>query len=239
MPHPPPLVESALDAIGKTPVIRLRHIVPEPIRRGDLKPGMTVVEASVGSTGSSLAFVCAAKGYKLHVVSLNAFAEEKLRTMGVFDATVEIIKSPFGRVTKDLIPAMVKRSKELAEDAFIGYAEMANELVAQFLNGIDACCSTVGTAGMVMVVICEPAPSLVLTTGCPGSHYVEGVGIGYLPPLVDSALYDEVQVISENEGRKTSTRLATEEALLVGTSTGLNVVAAIALAQDWDLEKLL
>ena len=212
-----------------------------------------------GSTGSSLAFVCAAKGYKFHVISSNAFAKEKLRTMGVFGATVELIDSPTHHVTKDLSPSMVKRSMELAEDdryywtdqfknraAYIGYAEMANELVAQFPTGVDAFCSTVGTAGMAMgvarvlkpkwpgilIVVCEPGSSLALTKGTPGSHHVEGVGIGYCPPLLDSGLYDEVRAISEQEGRKMCSRLAAEEALLVGTSTGLNVVAAIALARE-------
>lgn len=285
---PPPPVESALDAIGNTPVVRLRHVVPdghanvylkleslnptgsykdrmakplveEAIRRGDLKPGMTVVDASGGSTGSSLAFVCAAKGYKFHVVSSNAFATEKLRTMGLFGATVDLVQSPSGQVTKDLIPSMITRAKEVAEkgncyptdqfknrDAFLAYAEMAKELIHQFPKGIDAFCSTVGTGGMVMgvaqvlkpkwpqvrVVVCEPASSPVLTEGRSGSHHVEGVGIGYVPPLLDREIYDEARAISEQEGRSMCRRLAKEEGLLVGTSTGLNVVAAIALAKE-------
>lgn len=288
MSSPPPPIESALGAIGNTPVVRLGHVVPaghanvylkleslnptgsykdrmakpiieEALRRGDLKPGMTVVEASGGSTGSSLAFVCAVKGYKFHIVSSNAFATEKLRTMGVFGTTADLIQSPSGQVTKDLIPAMVQRSKELAkdenyfltnqfhnQDAFIGYADMANELIHQFPNGIDAFCSTVGTAGMAMgvarvlkrkwpqilVVVCEPATSPVLSEGTAGTHHVEGVGIGYWPPLLDREYYDEVLAVSEQEGRNMSRRLAAVEGLLVGTSTGLNVTAAIALAKE-------
>lgn len=286
---PPPPVESALDAIGNTPVVRLRHVVPndhanvylklesfnptgsykdrmakpmieEAERRGDLKPGMIVVEATGGSTGSSLAFVCAAKGYDFHVVSSNAFASEKLRTMEVFGATLEIVPSPSGQVTKDLIPSMIQRAKEVAKkgnfyctdqfhnrDAFVGYAEMANELIHQFPQGIDAFCSTIGTAGMAMgvamvlkpqwphirVVVCEPASTPVLTKGHPGSHHVEGVGIGYVPPLLARELYDEARAISEKEGRRMCRRLAREEGLLVGTSTGVNVTAAIALAKEF------
>lgn len=287
--HAPPLpIESPLDAIGNTPVVRLRHVVPkghanvylkleslnptgsykdrmakplveEAERRGDLKPGMTVVEATGGSTGSSLAFVCAAKGYKFRAASSNAFAVEKLRTMQAFGATVDIIQSPSGEVTKDLMPAMVQHAKNIAEkgncypteqfnnrDAFVGYEAMANELIHQFPNGIDAFCSTVGSAGMAMgvarvlkpkwpqirVVICEPAGSPVLTEGRAGTHHVDGVGIGYVPPLLDRELYDEERAISEKEGRGMCRRLAKEEALLVGTSTGLNVTAAIALAKE-------
>ncbi|KAH7014027.1 tryptophan synthase beta subunit-like PLP-dependent enzyme [Macrophomina phaseolina] len=283
---PPPPVESPLEAIGNTPVVRLRKVVPdghanlylklesfnptgsykdrmakplieEAERRGELKPGMTVVEATGGSTGSALAFVCAAKGYNFHVVSSNAFAQEKLRTMSAFGATVDTV--PSACVTADLIPRMNERAQEVEgqgncyrtnqftnRDAFVGYTEMAGELVQQFPGGIDAFCGMAGTAGMVIgvaralkrkwpqirVVVCEPDGSPVLTEGRPGNHHVEGTGIGYVPPLLDSACYDEARAISESEGRQMARRLAREEGLMVGTSSGLNVVAAIALAKE-------
>ncbi|WP_174804444.1 PLP-dependent cysteine synthase family protein [Martelella limonii] len=287
-PTPPPPGETALDAIGNTPVVRLRRVVPdgaaqvfvkleyfnptgsykdrmaksmilEAERRGELKPGMTVVEASGGSTGSSLAFVCAVKGYQFIVASSNAFAMEKLRTMRGFGATVDLTHSPSGKITADLIPSMIRHAEEVSEredcyysnqfnnrDALIGYEEIGHELVAQFPDGIDAFCGAVGVAGMAMgvarvlkgrselvrIVVLEPASSPVITEGKPGAHHVEGIGVGFVPPLLDQTLYDEARAVSEAEARAMCRRLAREEGLLVGTSTGLNVTAAIALAKE-------
>lgn len=285
---PPPPVQTALDAIGNTPVVRLSRVVPEECadvfvkleyfnptgsykdrmaksmieeaeRRGDLKPGMTVVEASGGSTGSSLAFVCAVKGYHFQVASSNAFALEKLRTIRGFGATVDIIHSPSGKITANLIPSMIQHAQKVSSrddcyysdqfnnrDALIGYEEIGHELVSQFPNGIDAFCGAVGVAGMTMgvarvmkgcwpntrIVVLEPASSPVITQGKPGTHHVEGIGVGFVPPLLDQNLYDDARGIPEEEARLMCRRLACEEGLLVGTSTGLNVTAAIALAKE-------
>jgi cysteine synthase A len=279
---------SALDAIGNTPVVRLRRVVPEGCAsvyvkleyfnptgsykdrmaktmieeaeaRGTLKPGMTVVEASGGSTGSSLAFVCAVKGYRFHIVSSNAFAPEKLRTMAAFGAEVELIHSPSGKISANLIPSMIQRSKQIAaqgnfyttdqfnnRDSLLGYEQIGVELVKQFPKGISVFCGAVGVAGMVMgvsrafkaadrstrIVVLEPATSPVISLDRAGEHHVEGIGIGFVPPLLDCELYDEVRAISEEEGRQMCRRLAAEEGLLVGTSTGLNVTAAIQLARE-------
>ncbi|OGM42135.1 cysteine synthase [Aspergillus bombycis] len=283
---PPPSVTRSLELIGNTPVVRLQHVVPrhcaqiflkiestnptgsykdrmaksmieEAERRGDLKPGTTIVEATGGSTGSSLAFLCAVKGYRFHVVSSNAFAAEKLRTMAAFGANLDLIHSPSGKITPTLIPSMIRRAKEVStsdgyyftnqfenHDALVGYETIGHELVQQ-VPEIDAFCGAVGTAGMVMGVarvlkakrpethisVLEPASSPTITQGRPGTHHVEGIGIGIIPPLLDRQLYDEALAISENEGRSMCRRLAREEGLLVGTSTGLNVVAAIELAR--------
>jgi cysteine synthase len=285
---PPPPVDTALDAIGNTRVVQLHRIVPEDHakvflkleslnptgsykdrmaksmieeaeRRGDLRSGMTVVEATGGSTGSSLAFVCAVKGYQLLVASSNAFAMEKIRTMRGFGATVDIIHSPSGKITADLIPAMIRHSKEVAErgncyvtdqfnnrDALIGYEGIGHELVNQFPAGIDIFCGAVGVAGMAMgvsrvlkskwpgtrVVVLEPASSPIISQCRAGTHSVEGIGIGFIPPLLDHDLYDEARAIPEEEARSMCRRLAREEGLLVGTSTGLNVTAANALAKE-------
>ncbi|GKZ32214.1 hypothetical protein AbraIFM66950_001424 [Aspergillus brasiliensis] len=236
-----------------------RSIIEEAERHGTLKPGMTVVEATGGSTGSSLAFICSVKGYRFRVVSSNAFAVEKLRTMRALGATLEIVYSETGTITADLIPSMVRRAREIAQedghyladqfhngDALPGYETLGEELAVQFPGGIDAFCGTVGGAGMVMgvsrvlkskwpdtrVVVLEPASSPVITEGRAGPHSVEGIGIGFVPPHLDSELYDEARGIPEAEGRAMCRRLAREEGLLVGTSTGLNVVAAIALAKE-------
>ncbi|SDH77707.1 PLP-dependent cysteine synthase family protein [Alloyangia pacifica] len=289
MAHPPHPVTTMLDTIGSTPVTQLNHIVPEGAgkvfvkleyfnptgsykdrmaktmiseaeRRGTLKPGMTVVEASGGSTGSSLAFVCAVRGYKFHVVSSNAFAQEKLRTIAAFGAEVELIHSPSGKITADLIPSMIARARDLGaqdgwlytdqfdnEDSLAGYETLGQELVEQFPDGITAFCGAAGIGGMLIgaakalkaadpatrIVLLEPESSPTITQGKPGTHHVEGIGIGFVPPLLEThRVYDEARGISESEARAMCRRLASEEGIFAGTSTGINVVAAIALAQE-------
>lgn len=229
-------------------------------RRGDLRPGMTVVEATGGSTGSSLAFICAVKGYRFHVVCSDVFAQEKIRTMRAFGADVDLVPCPGGKITKELFPEMMRRAKAVVDsdekghyytnqfrnaDALQGYEELGRELVQQFPGGIDAFCGAAGSAGMVMgvsrvlkegfqtkVMVLEPASSPVMTEGRAGVHGVEGIAPGFVPPHLDEALYDEARAISEEEGRAMCRRLAREEGILVGTSTGLNVVAAVALAKE-------
>jgi cysteine synthase len=144
MASTPPAAVSILNAIGNTPVIKLNHVVPagsadvyiklefynptgcykdrmawsmidQAEQRGDLNPGMTVVEATGGSTGSSLAFICALKGYNFEVVCSDAFSIEKLRTITTLGAKLDIIHSPTGKVTADLMPSMIQRAKEIGE----------------------------------------------------------------------------------------------------------------------------
>jgi cysteine synthase len=280
------MVTSATEAVGNTPLVRLRKIVPsgsadvyvkleslnptgsykdrmalamieEAEKRGELRPGMKVVEYTGGSTGSSLAFVCAVKGYAFHVVSSDAFAREKLQTMRAFGAELEVIPSQNGQITRELIQSMIDRATEIARDeqyyftdqfnnrdSLKGYAQIGEELVRQLDGPIDVYCGGVGTAGMLMgvatvlkgrdattrIVGFEPASSAVITTGQKGAHHVEGIGVGFVPPLLDSSLYDEVRSIEEDEARKTARLLAREEGILAGTSSGLNVAGALQLA---------
>src|SRR3990172_8659051 len=210
-------VPSMLQAIGNTPLVRLNRVVPshcadvlvkleyynptgsykdrlalsmieEAEKRGDLRPGMTVVEYTGGSTGSSLAFVCAVKGYRFRVVSSDAFAKAKLDTMTAFGAELHIVRSKGGKVTPDLVPRMIEEASALAEqegtyftnqlhnsDTIEGYRKIGEELVGQLDRPIDAFCGGVGTAGMLMgvaqvvrqshprakIVALEPATSAV------------------------------------------------------------------------------
>lgn len=282
-------VDSALGAIGNTPCVELTRIMPpncarvfikleslnptgsykdrmalsvveEAERRNELRQGMTVLEATGGSTGSSLAFVCAVKGYDFHVVSSDAFAVEKLNTMTAFGAELDIIPSTNGRITPQLIPAMRERARQISAqsdryyyvdqfsniDVLSGYTGLGYELLEQVPEGIDAFCGAIGGAGMVMgvgktlkekwpachVVVLEPATAPALTKGHGGEHSVEGIGIGFPPPLLNKDWYDEARAIDEEEGRVMCRRLAKEEGLLVGTSSGLNVVAALQLAME-------
>jgi cysteine synthase A len=284
---PPPPASTILEAIGNTPIVRLRQLAPadgaevwvkleyfSPTgsykdrmalamiegaeARGDLRPGMTVVEYTGGSTSSSLAFVCAVKGYRFKVVSSDAFAREKLQTMRAFGAELTIVPSRGGQVTPDLIPRMVEAARAIAAaddcywtdqlrnpDMVAGYEGLGRELMAQLDGRIDAFCGGVGTAGMVMgvaralragtaarVVALEPASAALLSTGAAGAHHVEGIGIGMVPPLLDQNLYDEVRAIDEAEARETARHLAGEEGIFVGVSSGLNVAAALHLARE-------
>ena len=278
---------STLDAIGNTPIVSLRKVLPsasadvlvkleylnptgsykdrmalamieEAEARGALKPGMTVVEFTGGSTGSSLAFVCAVKGYRLKVVSSDAFAMEKLKTMQVFGAELESVPSENGQITPDLILRMRERARQIAEDedayftnqfhnadALKGYQQIGREVVEQ-VERIDRFCGGVGTAGMLMgvarvlrdahpqarIVALEPATSAVLSTGKVGSHRVEGIGVGIVPPMLDERFYDEARGIEEQEARRMAKRLAQEEGIFAGTSSALNVVGALHLAKE-------
>jgi cysteine synthase A len=281
-------VPSVLQAIGNTPIVHLNKVVPsncadvlvkleyynptgsykdrmalamieEAEKRGDLRPGMTVVEYTGGSTGSSLAFVCAVKGYRFHVVSSDAFAIEKRQTMSVFGAEVDIVPSQGGQVTPDLVPRMIERAREIAEsepsyftnqlhnaDAEKGYEYIGREMVEQIKGPIHAFCSSVGTAGTLMgvarilrrldpsprIIVLEPQSSPIISKGVSGTHHVEGIGIGFVPPLLDEAFYDEARAIDEAEARQMAWRLAREEGIFVGTSSGMNVVGAIELARE-------
>jgi cysteine synthase A len=279
---------STLEAIGGTPVVRLGRLAPpggaevlvkleyfSPTgsykdrmalamiegaeRRGDLLPGMSVVEFTGGSTGSSLAFVCAVKGYPLTLVSSDAFSEEKLRTMRAFGADLIIVPSRGGAITPDLFDRMRDVVTEIVArdgaywtdqfhntDSLDGYAGIGRELLAQASAGISAFCGGVGVAGMLVgvsraleaagsaarIVALEPASSPFLTTGVGGPHRVEGIGTGMVPPLLTPGTYDEVRAIDESEARAMARRLAQEEGIFAGVSTGLNVVAALRLAEE-------
>jgi cysteine synthase len=286
--HPPAPVDSVLDAIGNTPVVRLNRVVSansadvyvkleafnptgsykdrmalamitEAEKRGDLRPGMTVVEYTGGSTGSSLAMVCAVKGYRFHVASSDAFAAEKLKTMRAFGADLEIVHSPSGNITPDLIPKVMALAETMSagddcyrtdqfnnRDSLVGYAQIGKELLLQFPDGIDAFCGAVGTAGMLMgvagvlkdalpdarIVALEPKSAPLLTEGRPGEHHVEGIAVGFVPPLLDKNLYDEARTVSESVARNMCRRLAELEGILVGTSSGLNIAGALKLARE-------
>jgi cysteine synthase A len=226
---------------------------------GRLRPGQLVVEYTGGSTGSSLAFVCAVKGYPLRIVSSDAFADEKIRTMRAFGAEVELIPSP-GGITPELIPAMMRRAAEItaetgafATDQFNntdmvdGYRRLGEELLDQLPGPppVSAFCVYVGTAGCFLGVsralaaglpalyraVVEPAESAVLSGGPPGTHHIEGGGIGYRPAQLQPADYDEVIAIPEAEAFATARRAARAEGVFSGPSTGANISAAVQIAR--------
>ena len=227
-------------------------------KRGDLKKGMTVVEYSGGSTGAGLAFVCSLKGYRFRLITADVFGKEKISLMNSLGADLEIIKSRDGKITKELINKMINRAKEISkepntfftnqldnEDVIKGFVPLGEEILDQINGSIDAVCDTVGTAGTLMgiakafknansnskIIAVEPSSSPILSKGIKGSHNVEGVGLGFIPKIYDSKLVYDVITIEESIARQTSRDLALKEGVFCGTSSGMNVAAAIQISQ--------
>jgi cysteine synthase A len=278
---------SILQTIGNTPLVKLSEIVPahcadiyvkleyynptgsykdrmalaiieEAEKRGDINAATSIVEYTGGSTGTSLAFVCAVKKFRFKAISSDAFAKEKLQTIRLFGADLEIIPSTEGKITPYLFVRMEERVLQLQKegyywtkqfenrDAIIGYRKLGTEISDQLDKNIDVFCAGVGTAGMltgvsaslkkaipsVKVIALEPASSPFLTTGQKGSHRVEGIAIGRMPQLLNKEVYDEALAIEESDARGTARLLASREGIFCGTSSGLNIYAAIQIGKQ-------
>jgi cysteine synthase len=276
-----------LDAIGNTPLVQLRNVVPRDSasvlvklefenptgsmkdrvakamveaaeRDGRLKPGGTIVEYTAGTTGVSLALVCAAKGYGLKIVYSDAFTEEKRNMMKAFGAEIVDVKSENKQITEKLIKEMVETARTISQqpghwfcnqlsnhDGTTGYYKLAEEIWDQTEGRVDAFVHSVGTAHSIQgatealrkhkreihITAVEPAESAVLSGHKTGSHNIEGIGIGYIPPLWNPKMVNEIIPVSTEEAKSMARRLAKEEALFVGTSSGANVVAALKVAK--------
>lgn len=224
---------------------------------GRLTPGGTVVEYTGGTTGISLALIAAARGYKAHFAFSDAFSEEKRRTMLAYGAEIADIESRGKKITRELIEAMMAKAEELSRrpghwfcdqlnnrDGEAGYHPLGEEMWTQ-AGRIDAFVQTVGSAHSlngtaavlrrhnprVHVAAAEPAESAVLSGKPPGSHRIEGIGIGFLPPLWKPDAVDEIIPVSTDDANAMARRLAREEAIFAGTSTGANIVAALQIAR--------
>lgn len=225
---------------------------------GRLKPGDTVVEYTGGSTGASLALVCSARGYPLRIVTSDAFSSEKLDQMAALGATLTLVPSEGGLTTRRLIEAMIEAAAKISRepntywtdqlknhDSIAGYHPLGEEIWSQTEGAVDAFVQSIGTGASlrgvgltlrdrkpgVKLIAVEPAESAVLSGGSAGPHKIEGVGVGYKPPLWDAALVDEVTAVSTADAKAMTRRLAREEGLFAGTSSGANVVAAIRVAE--------
>jgi cysteine synthase A len=232
-------------------------MVEAALQDGRLEPGGTVVEYTGGTTGVSLAYVCAALGLRSHFVSSDAFSEEKLRTIRAFGGELTLIASDARRITRELIEAMMAKARVLGQqpghwlcdqlnnrDGEAGYHALGNELWQQadgrldaFVQSVGAAHSLQGTAAalrrhnpQVRIVAAEPSESPVLSGGSRGAHKIEGIGIGFVPPLWRADEASEVQSANTDESNAMARRLAREEAVFTGTSSGLNVIAALRMA---------
>ncbi len=277
-----------LGAIGNTSLVQLRNVVPPGCAKvfaklewenptssmkdrmakamisraeedGRLSCGDTIVEYTGGSTGASLALICAAKGYHLHIVTSDAFSSEKLDQMSAFGAKLTLVPSEGGLTTKKLILDMIEAAEEISRnphtywtdqlnnlDSIAGYYPLAEEIWRQTDGKVDAFVHSVGTSASsrgvatvlkrykpnVQIKVVEPAESAVLSGGQAGPHKIEGVGIGYTPPLWDASLVDGLIQVKSDDAEEMARRLAREEALFAGTSSGANVMAAIQVAQQ-------
>lgn len=279
---------SVLRAIGNTPLVELQRVVPAGSARivaklesanptgsmkdrmakaaieraeadGRLRPGGTVVEYTAGTTGISLAFVCAARGYALEIVFSDAFSAEKRRTMLAFGARVTDVPSENKQITERLVKAMISTAAEVSRrpghwycdqlnnhDAIEGYLPLGDELWQQTGGAVDAFVHSVSTAhsihgvtrallkhnARIRTIAVEPAESAVLSGKPSGAHKIEGIGIGFIPPLWQPDLVNEILTVSTEEAKDMARQLAREEGIFAGASSGANVVAAIRVARQ-------
>lgn len=284
-----------LHCIGSTSLVPLRRVLPESGARillklesenptgsmkdrmalamieaaeadGRLRPGGNVVEYTAGSTGVSLALVCAVKGYPLHIVSSDAFSVEKLDHMRILGARLEIMESDGGGMTEKLTRDMVEAAHAIAagtggfwtdqlnnEDQLPAYEAMAEEIWGQTGGRVDCFVQSVGTAASlrgnadalrrhnlgIQVVAVEPSESPVLSGGTTGSHKIDGIGAGFVVPMWRDDIADRIELVSTEEAASMAVRLAREEGLFGGTSTGANVVAALRLAEEFGPDEII
>lgn len=273
--------------IGNTPIVQLKNIVPgnsanifaklessnptgsmkdrmaiaiieQAEKKGWLRKGSTVVEYTAGTTGISLAFVCAAKGYKFHAVFSDAFSNEKRITMKAFGTEITDIMSEEKKITESLIKKMIHKAGEISKtenhwwsdqlnnrDAEEGYFSLGEEIWQQTNGQVNAFVHAVSTAHSIhgttkallkrdpgiSIIAVEPEESAVLSGNPSGSHKIEGIGIGFIPPLWQPELVNEIMTVSTIEAMNMARRLAKEEGIFAGTSTGANIVAALRIAE--------
>ena len=283
----PQIPASVIDAIGNTPIVELCKVTSHTGARvlaklewanptgsmkdrmaraaieaaessGRLAPGGTVVEYTAGTTGVSLALVCAAKGYGLDIVFSDAFSDEKRRTMQAFGARITDVRSDGGKITEALIKEMIKTAGDLStkpghwwcdqlnnHDAVAGYFPLGHEIWEQSGGNVDAFVHSVSTAHSIhgvtkalwehrreiRITAVEPAESAVLSGKPSGSHKIEGIGIGFIPPLWEPQMVDDIEMVSTDEAKAMARRLARDEGIFAGPSSGANVVAALRVAE--------
>lgn len=278
-----------MSAVGNTPLIKLTRLVSKDSadvyvkyeggnptgsmkdrmalsmiegaeKRGELKPGGSVIEYTGGSTGSSLAMICATRGYKAHFISSDAFAEEKLQTMRAFGAKLELIPSDNGKITAKLIDDMIARANELANepntfwtdqinnmDNKRAYHAMAKEIISELGTNIDEFMTGVGTGACfsgnaeifkqeipkIKCLAIEPLNVKFLSGGdTSGTHRLEGIGLGFIPSIYRMDLQDSVIQVSDQDAYETAHKLATMEGIWGGITSGANVWAALQRAKE-------
>ncbi len=277
------IYDGALDLIGHTPLVRLSRItggkgaevcgklesaniggsvkdrpalsmILAAERSGELKSGSTVVEATSGNTGISLAMICAVRGYRCVIVMPEDMSEARRHLLKSFGAEVVLTGSGDGmagavetaeRILETTPGAMMCRQFENPANPEIHAATTAEEIWEATGGKVDAFVAGVGTGGTltgvgrvfrerkadVRLVAVEPRASAVLSGGKPGLHGIQGLGAGFVPDVLDTDLIDEVITVTDIAAERMTKRLAREEGLLVGPSAGANVHAALEVAR--------
>jgi cysteine synthase A len=278
------LLRSVLDTAGLTPLVRLARVVPDPKiilgakleyfgpsgslkdrilphilaqaeARGDLRPGMSLIEGTTGNTGIATAMAGAARGYPVTIVMPEGMSHERQAAIRAYGA--ELLLTPGGESDVDLVLARVAELKAAeperyfeigqftnADNAAAHYAGTGPEIWEQSDHQVDLFVAGVGSGGTlsgvarylkeqkpaVSGVAVEPAECPLLSRGAWGSHTIEGIGDGLLPDILDLDLVDAVAVVHSDDALAMARRLAREEGIFCGPSSGANVLAACAAA---------
>jgi cysteine synthase A len=275
--------ENVLELIGRTPLVRLARMEAAPSARvwgkaeflnpagsvkdrpalsmiqaaeasGKLQPGATLIEATSGNTGISLAMISAVRGYRCVLVMPEDMSLERRHIMRAYGAEIALTAASDGmlgavrhaeKLLRETPGAFMPRQFENPANPASHYRGTANEILAQLGGSVDAFVAGVGTGGTltgvgrclrerpgrVQIVAVEPKNSPVLSGGRAGPHSIQGLGAGFVPPILDRGVIDEIVTVSDAVAERTARRLAQAEGLLVGPSAGANVYAACAVAQ--------
>jgi len=269
-----------LDTIGDTPLLKLdriaevpifakaeylnpggsikdrvaRHMIEQAERRGELKPGMTIAEATSGNTGIGITFVGVRKGYRVIIVMPENMSEERRKIIKAFGG--ELICTPAAESLSGCLRKLEELKKEIPglfvpgqfvnpDNPDIHYLTTGREIWGQMDGRIDAFVAGVGSGGTlagvarflkeknpaIRIVAVEPANASALLGQEPGLHKIEGIGDGFIPDVLDVSKIDDVITVTDDDAITTAQRLTREEGALVGTSSGANVWAAIKLAK--------
>jgi cysteine synthase A len=231
-----------------------KYMIEQAEKRGDLKKGDTIIEATSGNTGIAFSMAGAAKGYKVVIVMCETMTEERRNFMRAYGA--EVISTP----ACDNLKGAVKKAKELAKQPgywmpaqFDNYDNveahrilMGTEIINQVPDGwVDAFVAGVGTGGTLMgvakalkeinpnvkIVAAQPATSQELTGGKVGEHRIDGIGDGFIPSIVDMSIIDDAVNVEDETAVSWSRMLAREKGLFAGISSGANVYAAVQIAK--------
>jgi cysteine synthase A len=277
------IAKDSTEIIGNTPLVRLNHItggavadvvvklesfnplssvkdrigvamILEAEEQGLIKPGATIVEPTSGNTGIALAFVCAARGYKLILTMPETMSMERRQLLAVLGA--QLVLTPGG----EGMPGAIKKAEQLAAENSSYYMPQqfknpanpeihrlttAEEIWRDTEGKVDFVVAGVGTGGTITgiaevlkqrkpgfkAVAVEPAGSPVLSGGKPGPHKIQGIGAGFIPSVLKLDLVDEIIQVANEDAGNTSRRLAAEEGILAGISSGAAAWAAIQLAK--------
>jgi cysteine synthase A len=236
------------------------NMINEAERAGRLKPGVEIIEPSSGNTGIGLALIAAVRGYHLTLVMPESMSRERVTLLEAYGATVVLTPANLGMAgaIEDARKRTDGHPDSFMPDQFANPANpaihrmtTAPEILGALDGRVDAFVAGVGTGGTItgvgevlkihrpetLIVAVEPAGSPVLSGGKPGPHKIQGIGAGFIPKILNRAVIDRIDTVTDDDAYRMAKRLAGEEALLVGISAGANVVAALRVAQQLGPDK--